>query len=463
MGEEYNYMIEFEQFARWFNRDFWRAFKEGSFPIYLPQTNKEKNDIIHKVYSNIKSSRYAPSLPEAEIIINKGQGVARVVPVFCIEDYCVYYFCIKELEDILCGNRVDNTFGGWTLGGKLRKKEHCDIECEATDYGRYSFNPLAWVKAFGEFNALLYAQLDTDKFSHVLQFDIANFYDTVRLDILERWIREDSPRDKGYIVSLLFYFLNHWNRCNTQLEHQAVGLPQDALSDCSRILANYYLQKYDVYASQVCAEYDALYFRYADDQMILLNDTNRIEGILLLLSKCLDRYGLRINQKKVHIWENIELQKHRCRSLHSLFSEKGDNEIPERVRQFVDGYLAIEETDMNNTWNRGMPLLNRMLWANLESLQPEIFELVMKRFTSKSYLLTAERQKMKRISELNALRKRAPNFLDILKRLGSESVHNVFHYEVLAFAESQKHSQLENFFRKRIACLASQMAGTKIE
>lgn len=456
-------MIKFDQFARWFNRDFWRAFKEGAFPICLPQTKEEKNELIVKVYSNIKSSRYAPSLPEVEIILNKGLGVARVVPVFSIEDYCVYYFCIKELEDILCGNRVDNTFGGWTLGGKIRKKEHCDIECEATDYGRYSFNPLAWTKAFGEFNSLLYAQLDTDNFSHVLQFDIANFYDTVRLDILERWIREDSPRDKGYIISLLFYFLNHWNRCNTQLEHQAVGLPQDALSDCSRILANYYLQKYDVYASQVCSEYDSLYFRYADDQMILLNDPSEIEGILLLLSRCLDKYGLRINQKKVHIWKNLELQKYRCRSLHSLFSEHGFKDIPERVRQFVDGYLAIEETDISNTWNRGIPLLNRLLWANLESLCPEILELVMKRLTSKTYLLNADCQRLERISKLNARRNRPCDFFGILENLGRESVHNAFHYEVLAFAESQKNLQLAEIFQQRISRLSSQMAGCKIK
>ena len=47
----------------------------------------------------------APSIPEAEIVMNKGHGVARTVPVFCIDDYCVYYFCIKELEDVLCGRK----------------------------------------------------------------------------------------------------------------------------------------------------------------------------------------------------------------------------------------------------------------------------------------------------------------------------------------------------------------------
>lgn len=116
-------MVPFQNFSRWFNRDFWKAFRDGNFPIYVPTVKKEKDSLIESVYNEIKTSRYAPSLPENEIFMNKGHGVARIVPVFSIKDYCVYYFCIKELEDVLCGNRTQNTFGGWTLGGKIRKKE----------------------------------------------------------------------------------------------------------------------------------------------------------------------------------------------------------------------------------------------------------------------------------------------------------------------------------------------------
>ncbi|MGA2436279.1 MAG: hypothetical protein ABSG25_13465 [Bryobacteraceae bacterium] len=108
-----------EQFKRWFNRSFWRVFKDRSFPIRIPESPEEKARLVDSVCAAISSARYAPSIPEAEIIMNKGHGVARTVPVFCIEDYCVYYFCIKELEDVLCVNRTPNTFGGWTLGGKL--------------------------------------------------------------------------------------------------------------------------------------------------------------------------------------------------------------------------------------------------------------------------------------------------------------------------------------------------------
>jgi hypothetical protein len=255
-----------KDFRRWFNRSFWRAFQNPSFPIKTPQTPCEKDALVDAVYAVIASAGYSPSIPETEIVMNKGFGVTRTVPVFCIEDYCVYHFCIKELEDVLCGNRTDNTFGGWTLGGKLRAQEADEIECESSEYGRYGFNPEAWKQAFGQFNSLLFAQLDQDAYSHVLQFDLSNFYDAVRLDMLERWIREEADASKGWIISLLFYFLNNWNRRNTGLHPQAVGLPQDALADCSRILSNYYLQRYDKFAANVCAKSGALYFRYADDR-----------------------------------------------------------------------------------------------------------------------------------------------------------------------------------------------------
>ena len=450
-------MIKREDFQRWFNRDFWKAFKNRAFPIKIPRMQKEKNELVEKVYASISSARYSPSIPEAEIVMNKGHGVARTVPVFCIEDYCVYYFCIKELEDVLCGNRTANTFGGWTLGGKLRQQEQTDIECELTEYGRYSFNPQAWTQAFGEFNSLLFSQLDQENYSHILQFDLSNFYDSVRLDMLERWIREEADREKGWVITLLFYLLNQWNRRNTGLHPQSVGLPQDALADCSRILSNYYLQRYDQFAATVCSKAGALYFRYADDQMILINDTDKIDGLLLLLTRNLDRYGLRVNQKKVELWQAAELQQHRCRTIQALFAQKGDNQDPLLVRKFVDAYLSIPASNLEKTWNGGIPLLNRLLWANLESLPRNLFEKIVIRLMSEQYLLQADQKKLGRIHQLNRRRSRPIDFAKRLKQLGDKSVHNAYHHEVLAFAIAIKDIELKTCCESRLASLEQQM------
>ena len=450
-------------FMRWFNSGFWKAFTNSTFPIVLPKTSAERKQLLDSVFDEIESARYAPGIPEAELVMNKGHGVARTIPVFSMQDYCVYYFCIKELEDVLCGNRTPNTFGGWSLGGSLRKQEHDEIESEATNYGRYSFNPKAWILAFGEFNSLLFAQLDPGHYAHVLQLDLSNFYDSIRLDILERWIREDAKADKGWGIALLFYLLNHWNRRNTGLHAQAVGIPQDALADCSRILSNYYLQRYDHFAAGVCAQAGAVYFRYADDQMILLNDDSKVDNLLLLLTRNLDRYGLRMNQKKVKLWQTPDLIEHRCRSIQAIFAEKGDNQNPALVRKFVAAYVELKPDELARTWNGGMPLLNRLLWAKLDSLPRSLFVKVLVRLTAKPYLLLATADKLKRVSELNALRPTPIDFNGRIRQIAAKSVHNAFHHEALTFAKGAGDKSLREFLQERIEELNRIMQDNVIE
>jgi hypothetical protein len=450
--------MKWEEFQKWFNKDFWRAFKRQNFPIIVPDSAEEREAVVRRVFESIVSAKYAPSIPEAEIVMNKGFGVARTIPVFCIEDYIVYYFCIKELEDVLCGNRVQNTFGGWTLGGKIRGKESEEIESEATEYGRYSFNPNAWKEAFGEFNSLLFAQVETKAFPYILQFDLSNFYDCIRLDILQRWIREDASSDKGWVIALLFYFLNQWNRRNTGLHPQAVGIPQDALADCSRILANYYLQRFDKFAASICEKADAVYFRYADDQIILLKSENNIESLMLLLTRNLDRYGLRVNQKKVELWEAKKLEIHRCRSLQAIFCKKGDNKKPKLVRKFVEKYLRIPESKLKKTWNSGRPLLNRLLWADLESLPRNLFDKLLVRYTTNEYLLRADHNKLARVHSLNEMRKKPINLVKRIHELGSKNVHNGFHFEAISFARNIKNADLVRHFEERLMAIDKQMA-----
>jgi len=450
--------MSWKEFKKLFNRSFWRAFNDGAIPISVPKTAADRERTVREVFDDIVSSRYAVSIPEAEIVMNKGHGIARTIPVFCIQDYIVYYFCIKKLEDVLCINRAKNTFGGWTLGGKIRKLEEVDVESDNDFYsGRFSFDPLAWKAAFGEFNSLLFAQLETGLYTHVLQFDLSNFYDCVRLDILERWIREESDATQGWIIALLFFLLNQWNRKYTGLHPQVVGIPQDALADCSRILANYYLQKYDVFAADLCGRADAEYFRYADDQMVLLKDPDLAERLMLLLTRRLDRFGLRVNQKKVYLWKTSLLLDYRCRDIQAIFAKPGDNQVKALVRKFAGAYLAIPVNKLKNTWNEGLPLLNRLIWAKLESLPKRQFEKLLIRYTARNYLMRADLRTLQRVAELNAKRSQPIDLSKKLMSLLDASDHNVFHMGILAYARSMKDKPLARRCKKRLKEIAQLM------
>ena len=76
-------------FMRWFNLGFWKAFTKRTFPISIPKTPAERKQLLDSVFDEIESARYAPGIPEAELVMNKGHGVARTITVFSMQDYCV--------------------------------------------------------------------------------------------------------------------------------------------------------------------------------------------------------------------------------------------------------------------------------------------------------------------------------------------------------------------------------------
>lgn len=443
-------MISESEFLKWFNRSFWKAFKRLAIPVKYPDSDADRLEIVKKVYRQISHGSYFPSLPLRTMYLNKGNGVCRIVPVFKIEDYIVYYFCIKQLERVLCKNRIENTFGGWKLGGRIRERENSEISEEAQEYGRYSFNPRAWTEAFGEFNSLLFSQIEGGGFTHVLQFDLSNFYDSVRLDVLERWIREESRNgDDGWVVALLFFFLNNWNRSNTGLHPQRVGIPQDALSDCSRVLANFYLQKYDSAAKAFCSKKRAVYFRYADDQMILMRSANHRDWLMMNLTRLLDRYGLRVNQKKVDLWTCEKLKRHRCRNIQKIIRDRNDKSDQVRIRKFVKKIFDMTPEERKESWNAGRPLFNRALFFDWSKLTKDQRVKLINHFSDREVIEKLESYHLIRVWELNKSFGALEDLESTIKSLLRKACHNYFPMQVLALAEKTENSSLKwSAFRK---------------
>jgi len=183
---------------------------------------------------------------------------------------------------------------------------------------------------------------------------------------------------------------------------------------------------------------------------------------MLLLSRNLDRYGLRVNQRKIELWEVRELEEYRCRNLQGIFAKKGDNKNPALVREFVERYLKISEEALKRSWNGGLPVLNRLLWANLESLPQRLYEQILVLLTSDDYLLLADSQKLVRVHELNLKRKQPLDLFRRIHDLSTNCVHNGFLYEALSFSRILKNSGLTDYLQSRLEKVEKDMLSNEL-
>ena len=262
-------MLNEKEFIKIFPAKFKDKLKESIIPF----GTLVNADISKELYNDITSFSYHPSPPRDYIVFNKHNYVSRIVTSFNAKDYYLTYFCCKILEDEIAKDRVSGTFGGWRLGNKIRTKEESeDIFFDLENSISFnSYNPYLWRKNWQEFQKKAYQYSISGKYKYFLKFDIANFYNDINLDILYKKLLASIPKKKVEYAELLFHFLRHWNKKFEGFTTKTVGLPMDEIGDCSRLLANFYLQDYDNFMFKICKKNGAKYLRYADDQIIFID------------------------------------------------------------------------------------------------------------------------------------------------------------------------------------------------
>lgn len=293
-------MVTSEKFAKNVDRRFLKHLINSTMVPFDVGMGTDKNTFLKAMFDESFQSitDYMPKKPRKYISIPKNKYAIRMVPTFHMSDYCLYYYVIKELESYLAQNRVENTYGGYRLSGAIRGRENEDFEPDYMDsINENSFNVVAWKQEFGEYQTKLRQtaeRMGTD-FNFAVSIDVANFYDYIKLDSLESKIRaivaSQNHIDEIYV---LFKFLKNWGDYERH-----VGIPQDEIGDCSRILANFYLQDYDEKIHRICEQKGAVYLRYADDQVFFVNDRQLAEDILYDASYLLFQDGLNINAGKI--------------------------------------------------------------------------------------------------------------------------------------------------------------------
>lgn len=436
-------MENLKEFKKFFNNSFWKAFRGKGSIIDIPNSRADKMKLITDIYHELKDWRYFPSPPKLFLATEKKNGIPRFNPVFTIKDYCLYYYCIKKIEAKIAFNRVPHTFGGWTLGGLMRRSEEDEMInlnsglqriAQYSYVGPYSFNVFAWSKAYGDLNSKLYVFCQNEEYNHVMMLDIANFYDRIRLDSLEQKIREVTDGSDSEALNILFLFLNYWNRGRNGYNRQTVGLPQDAMGDFSRILANFYLQEYDDFMYNLCTELGCQYLRYADDQFIFLRDIELAKKIEYKAAKYLDHLGLSINQLKVNIMRTEDLIEYRSFRIFDILTNDNDRKDRNKVESFADHYInLLDNNGLANIKDNGMPLLNRLLFCPaLKSIEFTKKTKIMSSLLDENYLKKANSEKFYRIYSLLSNDDRT-EFIARLKNIALSNIYNLFHYQLLDF------------------------------
>ncbi len=387
---------------------------------------------------------YTPGNPILFLRRDKGKGVVRSIPVFQFNDYGAYYYLTKKLEKYIAVDRVPNTFGGWSLGGAFRVSEDEELISRENEYFyggeqdeyslEYSFNPAAWSEAYGQLNSVILTSVLEGRFENVVEFDISNFYDSIRLDILEKKIKEKvSIRSYSYIRGL-FHFLNFWNKENNLGNKQIVGIPQDAINDMSRILANYYLQEYDQYMFDLCNQYECKYLRYSDDQYIFGSDKKVLKLLLYKASIRLNLLSLNINQKKVSFRSVDQLLDYKGLNYSRVISNKKDKSNKRLVEDLAITVNELFKNGKNKKIkNNGLHLLNLLLFCTaLPSIDASVLKELKECLLSKRYLKKVLFKEFNKLYML--LDEKEKNLLiKSLDELSFETIHNEFHYNVLNF------------------------------
>ena len=167
------------------------------------------------------------------------------------------------------------------------------------EYVTNSYDPTLWNENWKEFSRIVWSKIKTKRYDYAYSLDIANFYDNINLNILEKKLLSTVGREKSQIVYLLIYFLKYWNKSSNNYDFKTVGIPQSEFGDQSRLLANFYLQDYDNVISDICLSEGAEYVRYADNQIIFAKSYTDINKIVLFITNELNKIGLNINASKV--------------------------------------------------------------------------------------------------------------------------------------------------------------------
>lgn len=169
-------------------------------------------------------------------------------------------------------------------------------------------------KAWSEYQKLA-REAGSKNYTKYIHIDIAHFYDDINLSILERDLR-NVVNENSNIIDLLFHFLRSSDSKDIGYYPSNIGIPQEEIGEMSRLIANFYLSKYDSEILKFLklkfrGKENFLYTRYSDDMWICFNgDEYDAYEIIQNCSLLLSKLKLHVNEKKTRIYTKSMFKEH---------------------------------------------------------------------------------------------------------------------------------------------------------
>lgn len=311
-------------------RAVWRQLRDSEVPIVSIDDYKNIDETREKLIHDIESNQYMPSIGHGYLGYPKNMGCTRFVPILSKEDMMVYYLLVLSLQNFLV-NKIPGVYGGWRSVPDSYKK---NTEIDTIDpYFDNSFSRKSWFKNWTNFSQLLVDTISRkDVGNYVMTTDIANFYDTIDLNRLCSDI-SFKANDHDEIVTLLKVLLAFWDRRIKGYNQSSQGIPQEIISDASRILANFYIKSFDEIFKAYCDRNDIIYIRWADDIIIFGKSNIQLENAVHKASRCLLNLGLNLNASKTRQFSKSEFRKYRATDVLSAISENNNVKFQRELRK----------------------------------------------------------------------------------------------------------------------------------
>ena len=268
--------------------------------------------MLDELRSDVDGGAYAPRRLQGFLAMPRSFALPRFVPIFSVRDYALFFACVRAIDECSAAEAVEGTFGGWSLGGRRRKREaeFAEAIIDPGPYAESVYRRDKWFENWQQYWRLLAATTeDAAPRSCILSLDIANFYDSISLSRLERQLRSICA-DSEEAIEVLMFFLQSWNRRLDRYAPASKGLPNDTVGDCARVLANLYLVPFDRAFRKDAENIGARYIRFADDITVVCPNRRKAEQLLFLASHRLYARGLHVNQSKVRFQSKREFERY---------------------------------------------------------------------------------------------------------------------------------------------------------